>query len=98
MSDHLSTRVITDASGTVTAQSGHYPFGENWYETGGTNKLKFTTYERDAESGNDYAIFRTYVSRLGRFCSADPVAGSVDDPQSLNRYAYVEHVPPLVET
>ena len=33
------------------------------------------TYERDAESGNNYAIFRSYVNRLGRFSSPDPIAG-----------------------
>jgi YD repeat-containing protein len=67
--DHLSMRVTTDTSGTVTATTAHFPSGENSYETGGSNKLKFTSYERDAESGNDYAIFRFHVSRLGRFGS-----------------------------
>jgi hypothetical protein len=27
MGDHLSTRITTDTSGTVVAQSGHYPYG-----------------------------------------------------------------------
>jgi hypothetical protein len=35
---------------------GHYPFGETWYETGTASKCKFTSYERDPESLNDYAI------------------------------------------
>jgi RHS repeat-associated protein len=87
-SDHLSMRLTTDTNGSVTATSGHFPFGENWYETGGTNKLKFTSYERDAESGNDYAMARFHVNRLARFASPDPIAGSLGNPQSLNRYAY----------
>jgi RHS repeat-associated protein len=91
--DHLSNRVITDSSGTVVAQSGHFPFGENWYESGGINKLKFTSYERDPESGNDYALARYHVNRLGRFNSPDPVAGSIANPQSLNRYAYALNGP-----
>ena len=91
--DHLSMRVTTDTSGSVTAQSGHHPFGENWYESGGVNKLKFTSYDRDSESGNDYAIFRTNISRLGRFNRPDPIAGSPANPQSLNRYAYVNGDP-----
>jgi RHS repeat-associated protein len=53
----------------------------------------FTTYERDAESGNDYAMARYDVNRLGRFASPDPLAGSAGDPQSLNRYAYVRDDP-----
>jgi len=89
--DHLSNRVITDANSSVVEQKGHLPFGETWY--GGGDKWKFTTYERDAESGNDYAIFRSYVNRLGRFSSPDPLAGSTTDPQSLNRYSYALNDP-----
>lgn len=37
--------------------------------------------------------FRYYGPRLGRFMSPDPLAGSVGDPQSLNRYAYVLNDP-----
>jgi hypothetical protein len=36
---------------------------------------------------------RYYVWRGGRFLSVDPVAGSISDPQSLNRYAYVLNNP-----
>jgi RHS repeat-associated protein len=69
---------------------GHYPYGESWYNSTG-DKLLFTTYERDAESGNDYAMARYYVNRLGRFSSLDLMAGSTSDPQSLNRYDYVRN-------
>jgi RHS repeat-associated protein len=90
--DHLSARVITYASGSIANQSGHFPFGENWYETS-ASKLKFTSYERDAESGNDYAIFRSYFNRFGRFSSPDPVPSPTDRPQMLNRYSYVGNDP-----
>lgn len=40
-----------------------------------------------------YAQARYHVNRLGRFGSPDPVAGSVADPQSLNRYAYTRNFP-----
>jgi hypothetical protein len=33
------------------------------------------------------------VSRLARFASPDPLSGSVANPQSLNRYAYVQNSP-----
>jgi RHS repeat-associated protein len=85
--DQLSNRVVTDSSGNTLEQLGHYPFGESWYNA--TNdKLLFTTYERDAESGNDYAMMRSYVNRLARFSSPDPLSGSTGSPQTLNRYAY----------
>jgi RHS repeat-associated protein len=97
--DHLSRRVTSDGtSGSQTygqkiAESGHFPYGESWYESGGTNKFKFTSYERDSESGNDYAMARFYINRFGRFCSPDPLAGSTGNPQSLNRFAYVTSDP-----
>ncbi|HEV3481760.1 MAG TPA: RHS repeat-associated core domain-containing protein, partial [Candidatus Acidoferrales bacterium] len=85
--DHLSNRMVTNSSGGVAAEMGHFPFGESWYNA--TNdKLYFTTYEYDAESGNHYAMARYHVSRLGRLSSPDPIAGSIANPQSLNRYSY----------
>jgi RHS repeat-associated protein len=72
---------------------GHYPYGEVWYSTGTTTKYLFTNYERDPESGNDYAMYRYHASRLGRFLSPDPVDGSPSNPQSLNRYAYTLNDP-----
>jgi RHS repeat-associated protein len=91
--DHLSERVATDQNGNTVRTYGHYPFGETWYETGAASKLKFTSYERDSESGNDYAMARYNVNRLGRFSSPDPIGGSLADPQSLNRYAYTRNDP-----
>ncbi|HYL17035.1 MAG TPA: RHS repeat-associated core domain-containing protein [Terriglobales bacterium] len=93
LSGHLSPHITTDASGNVIGTQAHYPFGEKWYETGTTTKYKFTSYERDPETGNDFAIARYDVNRLGRFSSADPLAGSASDPQSLNRYTYVANNP-----
>ena len=88
--DHLSVRLLTDGTtGQITGQEGHFPYGEAWYQVGQNNKRFFTTYERDSESGLDYALARFYDSRVGSFCSADPVEGNVEDPQSWNRYAYV---------
>src|SRR6266478_1302423 len=88
--DHLSNRLVTDSSGNTVAQMGHFPFGESWYNA--TNdKLLFTSYERDSETDNDYAQARYNISRLGRFSSSDPLAGSMADPQTLNRYAYVRN-------
>jgi RHS repeat-associated protein len=88
LTDHLSTRMLTDANGASLGQQGHFPFGDPWYDTLASNKWKFTTYERDSESQNDYAMARFYVNRNGRFTSPDPLSGSVGNPQSLNRYAY----------
>ena len=62
--------------------------------------LHFTGKERDAESGNDYFGARYYASTMGRFMSPDwsakeePVPyATMNDPQSLNLYAYVRNNP-----
>jgi RHS repeat-associated protein len=60
----------------------------------------FTGKERDAESGNDYFGARYYSSNMGRFMSPDwsakeePVPyAKLDDPQTLNLYAYMLNSP-----
>ena len=91
--DHESVRLTTDASGNVLTQVGTFPFGEPWYSAGQSNKWVFTSYQRDAETGLDYALARYYDSRTGTFCSADPLAGDPSDPQSWNRYPYGRNDP-----
>ena len=86
-------RVNTNSSGSNIGEQGHYPFGTSWYKNSTTTKWQFTSYERDSESGLDYAIFRHDSSRLGRFMQPDPLAGTIANPQSLNRYAYVQNDP-----
>ena len=63
-------------------------------------KHHFTGKERDTESGNDYFGARYYASSMGRFLSPDwsakyePVPyAKLDDPQTLNLYAYVRNNP-----
>ncbi len=88
--DHLSIRLTTDSSGISIGQQGHFPFGETWYTSGTTTKFMFTTYERDSESGNDYAVYRSYVNRFGRFPNPDPLRSSpAEEPRAWNRYSYV---------
>ena len=89
-----SNRILTDSTGNVVTQSGHYLYGESWQTSGTTStKWLFTTYERDGESGNDYAQARAYINRPGRFNSPDLLGGDPGDPQSLNHYSYVENDP-----
>jgi len=97
-SDHLSWRISTDGTtgsstyGQVNGQQGHYPYGESWYSSNG-NEFMFTSYQRDSESGLDYAMARYYDSTAARFCSADPLGGQLGDPQTWNRYAYARNDP-----
>ena len=68
-----------------------------WHETGTTTTpWKFTTYTRDTESNNDYAVARQYINRFGRFVTVDPSGLSAQDvtnPQSWNLYSYVQNNP-----
>jgi RHS repeat-associated protein len=58
-----------------------------------TDREKFTSKERDKETGLDYFGARYYASWLSRWLSVDPVRGKVGDSQSWNRYIYVQNNP-----
>ena len=94
--DHLgSSRLLTDLNQNVYDSFDYLPFGEQSAGGSGTN-LKFTGDERDAETGLDHTWFRQYASGFGRWMTADPaglMAASLDSPQSLNRYSYVNNMP-----
>ena len=66
--------------------------GRSWAQ--GKQPHRYTSYERDG-NGNDQAMFRLYHSYWQRFDQPDPYDGSynLSDPQSLNRYSYVQNDP-----
>jgi RHS repeat-associated protein len=100
-----SPRVVTNSSANVVSRHDYKPFGEELgVGIGGRNvgmgfgvadglRQKFTQKERDNETGLDYFSARYYSSSQGRFTSADSVAGSAVNPQTLNLYAYVLNNP-----
>jgi RHS repeat-associated protein len=91
--DRLSVRAtITDGNGNIQGRQSHLPFGEELVGSGTTDKHKFTSYERDGESGADYAVNRHYSTAVGRFNQVDPLDGSISNPQSLSRYSYVTNM------
>lgn len=106
--DHLgSPRVITDQLGKVINRKDFMAFGEETYTAQRTTnhgyastpddaiRQGYTGYEKDDESGLDFAQARYYNSRHGRFTSVDPLTASanVKDPQTFNRYSYVLNSP-----
>jgi RHS repeat-associated protein len=92
-SDHLGTaRIVANSSGTAVDDSDFYPFGgERVIASSSGNHYKFTGKERDSESSLDNFGARYDSSSMGRFMSPDPMGGQQEDPQSLNRYAYVRN-------
>ena len=109
VTDQLGTpRMVIDKTGSVAGVSRHdyLPFGEEIFAgTGGrttsqgyvsdTVRQHFTGYEADAETGLNFAQARYQSSVQGRFTSVDPLgaSASVGDPQSFNRYSYVNNNP-----
>lgn len=96
LNDHLSVRLILNSSGAVKGRQGHLPFGEDFAETGPQQeKHHFTSYERDSQTGTDYAVNRFHSFAVGRFDSPDRSQTSNDtsSPQSWHRYAYVTNEP-----
>jgi RHS repeat-associated protein len=87
---------VTDGAGTVVSTVELDPWGGNTNRSSNDafQPRKFTTYERDG-NGSDDAMFRRYNRWWSRFDQPDPYDGSYDlsDPQSFNRYAYVQNDP-----
>jgi RHS repeat-associated protein len=77
-------------AGSRTTTQGYTAAG---YNPADKARQKFTGYESDVETGLNFAQARYNSSAQGRFTSADSIAGSMGNPQSLNRYAYVNNNP-----
>lgn len=56
-------------------------------------RQRFTGYERDSETGLDYAMARMYANAQGRFTGVDSGIFIVADPQNFNRYSHTQNNP-----
>lgn len=99
-----SPRVLVNSLGQVVSRRDFLPFGEEIVPdaanlrtdaslkyNGDTVRQKFTGYQKDEESGLDFAEARMYENRHGRFTAVDPLlaSGKSANPQTFNRYVYV---------
>jgi RHS repeat-associated protein len=104
--DHLgSPRVITNESGVVKDREDFTAFGEevvssqrtsnSEYSAADQLRQNYTGYEKDGESGLEFAQARYYNPGHGRFTSVDPLtsSASIKNPQTFNRYSYVLNSP-----
>jgi RHS repeat-associated protein len=92
---------------TIIARHDYLPFGAEissgtglrtptqGYGAMDTNRQKYGLTERDDATGLDHTWWRKYESFSGRMTTPDPYGGSasVADPQSFNRYSYVQNDP-----
>lgn len=87
-----SPRVITNSYGDLKARRDFYPFGEEigagvgsrntnqrYSATADDTRVKFATYQRDIETGLDFAQSRYFSPKLGRFTSPDEFKGGPDE-------------------
>ncbi len=94
--DHLgSLNVLTNSSGTEVQRLTYLPFGETHSNSGSVDfhQRRYTGQEQDPETGLYFYQARYYNPVLGRFLSPDPVVPGAGNPQSLNRYTYVNNNP-----
>jgi RHS repeat-associated protein len=95
--DRVGTRLVTNPSSGTQFEQVTLPFGTA-LETdpvGGVSNV-FTSYDRGGNTGLDYAVNRFYDSGQGRFTQVDPLgvgAWQLENPQSLNLYAYCANDP-----
>jgi RHS repeat-associated protein len=95
-----SSRLGTTWAHAVYSKVSYAPFGETYNEVG-TPDRSFTGHDQSEVTGaqgtGTYETwFRKYDPAAGRWLSPDPLGwGTVGlgDPQSFNRYAYVENSP-----
>jgi RHS repeat-associated protein len=77
---------VTNGTDTASFEQAGLPFGAalDAESTGATGR-RFTSYDRSAATGLDYALNRRYDPSQGRFTQVDPLgAGAADitDPQT----------------
>ncbi|MEM3434466.1 MAG: RHS repeat-associated core domain-containing protein, partial [Candidatus Methanomethyliaceae archaeon] len=95
LTDHLgSTAVTTWSGGSRSAEVRYMPFGLERYKAG-SQKTDYRFTGQRIEDSLDLYFYnaRWYDPVVGRFIQADTVVPEAGNPQSLNRYAYVNNNP-----
>lgn len=100
-------RVVTDGSAAIVSRHDYAPFGEEiaagvgsrtsgqGYNATDNVRQGYSGMEKDSATNLSHTRWRKYDRASGRWNSPDPYAGSVSlsDPQSHNRYSYVQNDP-----
>jgi RHS repeat-associated protein len=101
-SDHLgSTSVMSYGQGqanpgtkVLDSTARYLPFGDWRVEPShDLTDQGFTGHKHNDDLGLVYMNARFYISGIGRFASADSIVPNPMNPQSYNRYSYVENRP-----
>ena len=96
--DHLSSAsLVMDSTGGLESENRYMPFGEVRTISGVTN-ISETDFGYTGQRNNSYIKLLDYKARsyspgLKRFISPDTIVPDLDNPQSLNRFSYVNNNP-----
>ena len=102
-----STRAMMSNGGVVKARMDYTAYGEEiqagvglrtatqGFDNSTALRQKYGLTERDSATGLDHTPWRKNENRAGRWTSPDPFTGSasIGDPQSFNRFSYVQGDP-----
>lgn len=94
--DHLTgSSALTDSNAAMVQLLDYYPYGAMRIDQTTTfdEQRKNFGHEFDRATNLTYANARYYKQNIGRFISRDTWEGKLDDPQSLNTYAYSRNNP-----
>jgi RHS repeat-associated protein len=94
--DHLgSTSLTTDQTGAIFAETRYLPYGEQRWPAvdAQPTDFTFTGQRRDSYIKLMEMGARWYDPQIGRWISTDPIIPNPANPQSLNRYSYVNNRP-----
>jgi RHS repeat-associated protein len=84
-----SVVALTNGSGASTDEYAYDAFGQNLVHTGSSvQPFTFMGNQTDTTTGLDDFNAREYDPALGSFLSEDPVSGNIEDPSTLDAYAY----------
>ena len=90
-----SSRLASTPSRTIYFDGAYAPYGEGYVQSG-TTDWSFTGQNQDTLPNLYDFQFRRYSPVQGRWISPDPLGvegASLMNPQSLNRYSYVQNNP-----
>jgi RHS repeat-associated protein len=94
-----SAWVSTSPAAAVIQDTHFYPWGQPWLYPAPFYDTHFAGIHAGLQGASwidtttDEAAHRFYAPSLGRWHSPDPLGGHLEDPQTLNKYAYVRNNP-----
>ena len=92
--DHINSTAMTlNNSGAVIGEIVYSAFGETRATYGTTQTKKLYTGQYEAEAGLYFYNARWFDNELGMFVQADSIIPDSLDPQSWDRYSYVNNNP-----